>query len=81
MGEAPLDIEWMWVPAPLPLHLMTGRTDNDGRTSDTLTIQLFKYIQIYHHSRNWMHCPRAIARDVDRLVDNINPPNATNTVR
>ena len=60
-------------------HDKTDR--HDGRTSDALTIQLFKYIQIYHHSRNWMHCPRAIARDVDRLVDNINPPNATNTVR
>lgn len=62
-----------------PSAAATDRTDR--HTTDPLSFHVFKYVQTFHHQRNWSHCPRAVARNVDNLVDNINPPNITDGVR
>ena len=62
-----------------PTAAATDRTDRN--TTDPLSFHVFKYVQTFHHQRNWSHCPRAVARNVDNLVDNINPPNITDGVR
>ena len=38
---------------------------------------LFQFSQIAHHQVNWFDCPKSIARQIDLLIQQIQPPLAT----
>lgn len=42
---------------------------------------LFQYSQIAHHQVNWTDCPRSISRQIDSLVEQIQPPLSTPDLR
>ena len=59
-----------------------GRTPQTSAARPVCTIEqkdliraIFKYVQILHHLHNWNNIPKGIQDNINRLTDNINPPN------
>ena len=57
-----------------PTH--SENPDFRGLVSNT-----FKYVQSTHHAENWQEILDSISRGVDRLVENLRPPQPTETLR
>ena len=55
----------------------TTRTSSPNQGEDPLSKQLrniLNYTRVLHHSDNWTECPGSIAKVIDKLIRNIDPP-------
>lgn len=43
--------------------------------------EAFKYAQTAHHIQNWANCPRSIAKRVDDIIEDINPPQGSSSLK
>jgi hypothetical protein len=48
---------------------------------DLLSNVLFRYVQLRHHMRNWIHVPDSIKAAVDSILHTITPPRIDDTFR
>lgn len=68
------------------LEVLQNRRNQTAPTSSNtefadVTKNIYKWVQLQHHLNNWKNLPKSLAGRLDRLIDDIKPPNCNDMLQ